>query len=131
MAPHHRNNKQAFEYRKKQSKLNSTIHHRNTAIAKKKRDQMMRSRMSNQNLNTSNTEKFVPKSLRNVQGVYKNKIQIDREIGRRRKMRNQNMDKEPQIYAPSPPKQKQSQIKTPTAPQQIPRGRPQSSYSPL
>lgn len=83
------------------SKL-KTLNDRNSAIARQKRDQMMRTRTGNQTMQSIKAESYFPKKLEGVQSVIKNRVKVDKEIGRRRKARNQNMDKDPQIYVASP-----------------------------
>ena len=68
---------------------------RNTAVAKLQRDKMTASRHQNKHLPNPAAEQYFPKNLNHVESLIKNRVEIDKEIGRRRKMRNQNMDKEP------------------------------------
>ena len=79
---------------------------RNTAVAKTQRDKMMRTRHNQKSQVNSEAEQFFPKNLAKVESIIKNRVEIDKEIGRRRKMRNQNMDKEPQIYVTTKPRER-------------------------
>lgn len=44
-----------------------------------------------------------PKSLAGVESIIKKRVAIDKEIGRRRKMRHQHVEKQPEIYYNPPP----------------------------
>ena len=82
------------------------LNKRNSAVAKQQRDKMNRTWQSSKPNMSLQAEKYFPKHLQSVESVIKKRVQQDKEIGRRRKVYNQNLDKEPQIYAPSPPKER-------------------------
>lgn len=68
---------------------------------------MMRAREENKPAKDLKAETYFPKKLHNVESVIKKRVEIDREINKRRKIRNNNLDKDVQIYAKPPPVQKQ------------------------
>ncbi len=65
-----------------------TLNQRNTAMARTKRDQMMRTRQTSKPSSNVAAETYFPKKLEKVESVIKKRVEIDKEIGRRRKMRN-------------------------------------------
>ena len=64
---------------------------------------MMRAREENKPTKDLKAETYFPKKLHNVESVIKKRVEIDREINKRRKVRNSNLDKDVQIYAKPPP----------------------------
>ena len=55
---------------------------------------MMRAREENKPAKDLKAESYFPKKLNNVESVIKKRVEIDREINKRRKIRNPNLDKE-------------------------------------